>query len=1426
PTRSFDLPDRGREPGTPSTGCAEAKSGGGGAKRGAPSEERRARPRALSAAAPLSEHQVAPMRDGDTDAVPGLKPGPFVLRTELGAKTGFNTSDVWLLYAARSIGTSPTELRGPIARTAVSSVDGAFALFERAGCTLAQLEAAIGDAVRMKAICVLVCVPPSTSYKDCAADDDAASSARAQFSVPVLYIKNRDGAVLLTALRSHGRSGYAALLPKAEEQAKGGSFFGSILSGMSSWLKPVAATPESQLFSLLRELGAQPVTESQIQLALGYIGRWEADGAELQQPLINVAEALEKRCQTPDRSGDPGLLLITHKFRELAADMAAEAAAGPERNAGNAACSKLDRAIKACVLFCDFGVRLRSRDDSGGRGFALTVFVNRMCDNHPEWADELGVCALDVLGRSSEMTELCTGLWMRLVTSPLASAGQWEPDLRFFSNKALTASGRHLRADQVYFFLEACAPYALPAAVHALAIAVNKPLASGTLARCALFLRDAEQLGDSILVAQTEDLLDTFAKRCYADEQSSISELLALCRRLKLPTGRTVKSLAEKVAPRNWRHQNDAAAYIARILAVLEEYAPNEELRCELLSALLRAQWTAPVCLLCRAARAALSAPPDQRPTETAAWIERVVEVDASSAPSGDVAAWLELARLALQAAREGTIQLARGEQHLVLRFVRAWFSSLPSTYPPADALSELLEAVARWSLFPDKPPALHGLGVLAEELVAELARSGLNRELISAHGLRSLRVGVPSSGKSNALHSALLDALIGQVLAQQPLGGVKKHVVDYAVVRLRAPVEHTTVVAFAARLLERHCYEQWWPVDLADLLKLDPVITEVLARVAELGVSEVLVAQCEQLVGITEQWRFAAEEEKRISLDELDEIITTRDRAYRNLRRLPIGVLLPEPTQLRAWSLEISGLHGDIMSECSLGSSSQQPPLTSSQPPPLTVLSIFDEYASRLPHHVDAACRSAQDDSWRGRAWSELVAERDALRSWRRTCDGKLQLFAHFSERGSVLFKEQVRKARAEAEAETGSAQWTTEELFDAGDRAILSLERLVDPDRVSFDDVRACVGATKEASVERELQAIVDWPPLAHLAANIDACIQNVSTQVALLCLAVPLDAFTNCLEQYRFACATGAALPSAPRTGPVAKGKAEEDMLTAAKLGDHDALLKALEAGADVRATDHIGYTALHWAAEGGRLGDIHSLLSAASPLDEQSTFNDTFDLFDLFVELALFGSTPLILAASMGRDDCVNALLAAGASAAVATSQGKTALQVATEKRDNVEDKEKVARLDKCIALLSAPASATAGGDPDFHFLRTLAMRLLDESAMSSRTMAECRDDLCRAARLLGDSRFGGSTPSAGLDASTMRHLALFAKLSSATHVVELVGDQGWYDAAGLLRFRQDYGNVTNLLQGEDYQVDKSKKSKKSKKGKKSKNRKNR
>jgi ankyrin repeat protein len=152
-----------------------------------------------------------------------------------------------------------------------------------------------------------------------------------------------------------------------------------------------------------------------------------------------------------------------------------------------------------------------------------------------------------------------------------------------------------------------------------------------------------------------------------------------------------------------------------------------------------------------------------------------------------------------------------------------------------------------------------------------------------------------------------------------------------------------------------------------------------------------------------------------------------------------------------------------------------------------------------------------------------------------------------------------------------------------------------------------------------------------------------------------------------------------PPTSHTGPVIKGKVEEDLLAAAEIGDHDALLKALGAGANTRAVDDKQYTALHWAAKEGRVDDIESLAAAGCPLDEQNKI----------------GATPLILAASSGWDDCIGALLRVGASASVTTSKGKTALMVAQERRGKVDDKEEIARLDACIKLLSAPAAPLAG-----------------------------------------------------------------------------------------------------------------------------------
>ena len=122
-----------------------------------------------------------------------------------------------------------------------------------------------------------------------------------------------------------------------------------------------------------------------------------------------------------------------------------------------------------------------------------------------------------------------------------------------------------------------------------------------------------------------------------------------------------------------------------------------------------------------------------------------------------------------------------------------------------------------------------------------------------------------------------------------------------------------------------------------------------------------------------------------------------------------------------------------------------------------------------------------------------------------------------------------------------------------------------------------------------------------------------------------------------------------------------KATDDLLSAAELGDHDALLNALREGADVvakRATNH--YTALHWAAKCGRPDDIKELIKAGAPVD---------------AAMEKTGVTPLIYAASSGWDDCVPLLLAGGADVHLATAKGNTALKAAQEKESKVDAEEK-------------------------------------------------------------------------------------------------------------------------------------------------------
>ena len=146
-----------------------------------------------------------------------------------------------------------------------------------------------------------------------------------------------------------------------------------------------------------------------------------------------------------------------------------------------------------------------------------------------------------------------------------------------------------------------------------------------------------------------------------------------------------------------------------------------------------------------------------------------------------------------------------------------------------------------------------------------------------------------------------------------------------------------------------------------------------------------------------------------------------------------------------------------------------------------------------------------------------------------------------------------------------------------------------------------------------------------------------------------------------------------------------KATDDLLSAAELGDHDVLLKALREGADVAAKDDKNHTALHWAAKCGRPDDVKELIKAGAPVD---------------AALEKTGVTPLIYAASSGWDDCVPLLLAGGADVHLATAKGNTALKAAQEKEPKVDAEEKpryarvIKQLTEAAAKPPAPNMAVA------------------------------------------------------------------------------------------------------------------------------------
>ncbi|HEX5045607.1 MAG TPA: ankyrin repeat domain-containing protein [Gammaproteobacteria bacterium] len=124
-----------------------------------------------------------------------------------------------------------------------------------------------------------------------------------------------------------------------------------------------------------------------------------------------------------------------------------------------------------------------------------------------------------------------------------------------------------------------------------------------------------------------------------------------------------------------------------------------------------------------------------------------------------------------------------------------------------------------------------------------------------------------------------------------------------------------------------------------------------------------------------------------------------------------------------------------------------------------------------------------------------------------------------------------------------------------------------------------------------------------------------------------------------------------------GGVAAAAEPSALIDAVKRHDRTAVSALLDRGADVKAEEGDGATALHFAAEGDDLGLIDALLLAGADVNAKTRFN----------------VTPLELAAQNGDRAAIERLLAAGADVNAKSREGQTPLMTAarTGKLDAVK-----------------------------------------------------------------------------------------------------------------------------------------------------------
>ena len=123
--------------------------------------------------------------------------------------------------------------------------------------------------------------------------------------------------------------------------------------------------------------------------------------------------------------------------------------------------------------------------------------------------------------------------------------------------------------------------------------------------------------------------------------------------------------------------------------------------------------------------------------------------------------------------------------------------------------------------------------------------------------------------------------------------------------------------------------------------------------------------------------------------------------------------------------------------------------------------------------------------------------------------------------------------------------------------------------------------------------------------------------------------------------------AALVAAAITLPRVAAAADAPLMEAARSGDAARVAALLDQGADARAAEPDGTTALHWAARAAAAEIVEHLLAAGADPERANRY----------------GVTPLALAAESGEPAIVGALLAAGADPNTATPAGETVLMTA-------------------------------------------------------------------------------------------------------------------------------------------------------------------